>query len=96
MNFGYAMKLCRQHRRITLDRLAQKTQMSKSYMSLLERGSRDPTLSTMVKVANALDLPLITLMFLGAEPGDLNGIDNNMQGDLARTALDQLGQRQSA
>lgn len=96
MNFGYAMKLCRQHRQITLDRMAQKVQMSKSYMSLLERGSRDPTLATMEKIARALELPLITLMFLGAEPGDLNGIDNDLQGGLARTALDQLGQRQSA
>lgn len=96
MNFGYAMKLCRQHRRITLDRMAQKTQLSKSYMSMLERGKRDPTLATMAKIAHALDLPLISLMFLGAEPGDLNGIDNDLQGGLARTALDQLGQRQSA
>lgn len=90
MNVGQAIKMCRIRRGISQADLARDAECSVSYLSLLENNKRDPTLSTLTKIAHALHVPIGILFFLGAESGELIGIDKNLQGDLARTALELL------
>ncbi len=47
----------------TLERLAQESGLSPHYLSTVETGRRDPSVSTVVAIAKAL----------GAEPGELLG-----------------------
>ena len=63
-----------------------------SYLSLLERSLRDPPLSTLQKVAGALNMPLEILFFLGAEVGELSGLNKELAGQLAVAALELLNE----
>lgn len=92
MNLGQALKLCRTQRGISQTDLAHQAECSVSYLSLLENNKRDPTLSTITRIAHALHVPVGILFFLGAADGDLDGIDRTLQGELARTALELLNE----
>jgi transcriptional regulator with XRE-family HTH domain len=73
--------------------LAIKAGISVSYLSMLENSKRDPTVSTVKKVAQALGVPMEILFFLGAEDGELAGIDKALAGQLALTALGLLNEK---
>ena len=92
MNLGQAIKMCRTRRGISQTDLSQKAECSVSYLSMLENNKRDPTLSTVTRIAHALQVPVGILFFLGADSSDLQGIDKSLQGDLARTALELLNE----
>jgi transcriptional regulator with XRE-family HTH domain len=82
--------MCRAKRKLSLADLAKLVGCSISYLSMVENSKRDPTLSTIKKIAGGLRLPVEILFFLGAERGELNGIDQELAGRLAVTALDLL------
>lgn len=90
MNIGQAIQLARSKRRLSQAALAKRAGISVSYLSLLERGRRDPPLSTLRKIAAALAMPLEILFFLGAEGGELGHINRELAGQLAITALELL------
>jgi transcriptional regulator with XRE-family HTH domain len=90
MNIGNAIQLARTKRKLTQIQLAKRAGISVSYLSLLERSRRDPPLSTLEKVAAALNMPLEILFFLGAEGGDLSGLNKELAGQLAVAALELL------
>lgn len=92
MNIGQAIKLCRTQRGISQIELAKRSGCSVSHLSLLENGKRDATLTTIYKIADALKIPVGIIFFLGAEGKDLVGIDQELQGRLARLTLDMLNE----
>lgn len=96
MNVGQAIKLCRTQRGISQTDLAHQAECSVSYLSMLENNKRDPTLSTLENIADALGIPVSIIFFLAAEASDLKGIDKSLQGELARTALDLLNESRTA
>lgn len=75
MNIGRAIKLCRQQKGINQSSLASAADISVSYLSLLERNERDPNLSKLESICDALGVPISVLMFLSAEENDLSGLD---------------------
>lgn len=92
MNIGSAIQLARAKRKLTQPQLAQRAGISVSYLSLLERSRRDPPLSTLQKISAALYMPLEILFFLGAEDGELAGINRELAGQLAITAMELLNE----
>jgi transcriptional regulator with XRE-family HTH domain len=60
---------------------------------MLENSKRDPTLSTIERIAAALNVPVEILFFLGAEKGELAGINKELAGQLALTALELLDEK---
>ena len=56
------IRTLRQAKGLTLKELADKTQTTAGYISQLERGLVDPSLSTLRKIAAVLDTPLFALM----------------------------------
>jgi transcriptional regulator with XRE-family HTH domain len=58
----------RKARGATLDLLAQRSGVSRSMISLIERGETSPTAAVLSKLASALDVPLATLF--DAVPAD--------------------------
>lgn len=56
-------------RGISMNRLAEKSGLSQSMMSLLERGMRTPTLDTLLRIAAALDVDLSKLLKQASKRG---------------------------
>lgn len=92
MNIGNAIQLARTKRKLSQAELAKRANISVSYLSLLERSKRDPPLSTLRQVANALRMPIEILFFLGAESGELTGLNRELAGQLAYAALELLNE----
>lgn len=46
----------REERGYTIDKLAELTKMSKGHLSRIERGQTDPTITTLLRIAIALQL----------------------------------------
>lgn len=92
MNLGRAIQMCRIRRQLNQTQLAKLSGCSVSYLSMLENSKRDPTLSTVEKIADALRVPVQILFFLGADKDELAGIDRELAGQLAMVALDLLNE----
>ena len=87
MNIGRAIKLCRTQKNMKQSELADIADISVSYLSQLERGSRDPNFSTVQNIATALNIPVSILVFLGADSSELGGISPELAEKLSFTAL---------
>jgi transcriptional regulator with XRE-family HTH domain len=92
MNLGKAIQICRIKRGLSQEVLAKRAEISVSYLSMLENSKRDPTLSTIERIASALTVPVEILFFLGTE-GELAGINKDLAGQLALTALELLDEQ---
>jgi transcriptional regulator with XRE-family HTH domain len=54
--FGNVLKEVRTTKKISQEKLAEFCDLDRTYISLLERGLRQPTLTTIFKVSKALDI----------------------------------------
>ena len=72
MNIGKALRICRAARGLSQRDLAQKAGFSTSYISLVEQGKREPSLSGIKKLTEALSLPRDLLILLAIESADTN------------------------
>jgi transcriptional regulator with XRE-family HTH domain len=93
MNLGKSIHTCRVKRGLSQAELARRAGCSVSYLSMLENSKRDPTMSTVQSIATGLGIPVEILFFLGAERGELAGIDKELAGQLALTALELLDEQ---
>lgn len=87
MNLGKAIKLCRTQRNLSQSELATAAGISVSYLSLLERGKRDPTLSTIEDLATALKVPISILMFLSVDHEEMSELGTELGEKLSYMAL---------
>ena len=55
--FGRALRSFRMSLKLSQERLAQESGLDRSYISLLERGIRQPSLTTILQIAQTLKLP---------------------------------------
>lgn len=85
MNIGRAIRLCRTRRGASQGAVARRASCSVSYLSMLENNKRDPTLSTLTNVAQALQIPVGLLFFLASEQEDLGPIDEKTAGKLMQS-----------
>jgi len=60
--FGEVLRELRKERKLSQEKLGELTNLHDRYISLLERGLRQPTLSTIFKLANALGISLLDLL----------------------------------
>jgi transcriptional regulator with XRE-family HTH domain len=87
MNLGKAIKLCRNRKGMTQTALATKIGLSVPYLSQIENGQKDPTLSTVEKIANGLDVPINILFFLGSSRDEVVGLKPELAEKLSHLAL---------
>jgi len=87
MNIGHAIRICRQGRGYTLARLAERSRLSVSYLSLLEQQKREPTLATAQQIADGLSIPLSVLIFLAASKQELTGISEQQIAHLSNAII---------
>ena len=88
MEIGHALNICRSAKKLSLSELAERAGLSQSYLSMIESGKREPTLSSIKKVAAALGVPTPIIMFLAAEKSELNGLDTETTQRLSAAVLD--------
>lgn len=88
MEIGHALKVCRSSRKLSLDEVADRSGLSQSYISMIESGKREPTLSSIEKIAKALAVPTPILMFLAAGKDELQGLDAETSRLLSVAVLD--------
>lgn len=55
--FGSVLKSVRKEKGVSQENLALMSELDRTFISLLERGLRQPSLSTMLKLAESLNLP---------------------------------------
>lgn len=90
MDVGQAIRLCRTQLGASQGEVARQADCSVSYLSMLENNKRDPTLSTLTKIAQALQIPVGLLFFLVSDQDDLEAIDEKTTGAAMRSALASL------
>lgn len=70
----YVGKIIRKHRQwkeLSLAELADMSGIHRNYLSEIERGIHDPSIKTLAKIANSLDIP-ISQIFKEAEEKEEN------------------------
>ncbi len=91
MTLGKAIKTCRIQREMNQANLAKIAGISVPYLSLLEKGKRDPSFSTIQKIATALEVPMSLLVFLAAEKDEIIEISPELAEKLSLLALQLIG-----
>lgn len=87
MNLGRAIRLCRAQKNLTQAALASRCALSESYLSLIEAGKRDPTVSTLGVVAKGLEIPVSMLVFLAADTDELSAMDPQIKEKMSSAIL---------
>ncbi len=62
--FRKKLRTLRRERGISQEKLGEKADLHPTYIGMIERGEKSPTLDTIVKLAQALDVSLIELFNL--------------------------------
>lgn len=65
--FGIIIKDIRKNKSISQEKLSEKTGLDRTYISLIETGKRNPTLTSICKIAQALDIKASELIQLYEE-----------------------------
>ena len=60
--FGENLRAHRERAGLSQERLSARARLHRTEISLIERGQRDPRLSTVVRLADALDVPTASLL----------------------------------
>lgn len=58
INFGKNLKILRAQQNISQEEFADKTKLDRTYISGLERGKRNPSFLTLIKLAKTLNIPI--------------------------------------
>jgi transcriptional regulator with XRE-family HTH domain len=61
-SFGRVLRECRQRAGVSQEALADSADFDRTYISLLERGLRQPTLETLLRLARALSISPATMV----------------------------------
>ncbi|MBB86022.1 MAG: hypothetical protein CMP06_01775 [Xanthomonadales bacterium] len=69
MNIGQTLKAIRRSKRLTQKALAEQSGISESYISLVEKGQREPSLGVLDSICQQLDIPLSVFVLLAFDEG---------------------------
>lgn len=72
MKIGKAIRDLRQQKGIKQVDFAEKCGLSQSYLSHIEKGTKEPTLSILKQIADTLSVPLPILIFLSIDSDDIS------------------------
>ena len=72
MNIGNAIKDLRQQKGLKQTDFAVKCGLSQSYLSSIEKGRKEPTLSILKQIADALSIPMPVLVFFSLDQEDIS------------------------
>jgi transcriptional regulator with XRE-family HTH domain len=64
LSIGATLKECRELKGVSLGQLAKSSGVNKSYLSKIENDKRDPSLSSLSSICEAIDVPLSIFILL--------------------------------
>jgi len=67
MKIGSKIRFFREQRNLSANKLAKSAKISQSFLSLIERDLSSPSLDTLEKICNALNVPIIQILQFGEE-----------------------------
>ena len=85
--FGTSVKVSRKLLGISQETLAERSELHRTYISDVERGARNPSLKTILRLAHALEVSVSTLFPMELEHWKTNGTRN---GENSRNLVDIL------
>ncbi|MFC5405526.1 helix-turn-helix domain-containing protein [Cohnella soli] len=62
--FGYVLKTIRKKQKVSQEELAFRSNLDRTYISMLERGIHQPTLNSLLAIASALEMKASELVAL--------------------------------
>ena len=65
--FGQVLRDIREEKKLSQEKLAELADLDRTYISLLERGLRQPTISTIFQISKALEISPSTLIAIVQE-----------------------------
>ncbi|MCP3019630.1 helix-turn-helix transcriptional regulator [Cupriavidus basilensis] len=71
-----------------METVAERAGISVSYLSRIENQKREPALSLVGKIAEAVAVPVPIVVFLASEEGELKGLDKKAAKQFSDLALD--------
>lgn len=71
MNLGNTIKKIRSKRGIRQNELAERCQLSQTYLSLIENNQKEPNISTLKQICLCLDVPLPVVFFMSLDEHDV-------------------------
>jgi len=87
MNLSNAIRTCRKKRGYTQAKLAKLADISVSHLCLLEKNNRDPSLSVVNSISNALKIPVTVLVLLASHHEDITELSENQIEELSRSIM---------
>lgn len=87
MNFARAVRIARAARGLRQKQLAVKAGLDPSYVSLIEKGTRTPSLKVLETLAVALAVPFYVLVLLASNESELKGLEREGAETLANYLL---------
>jgi len=84
MNYGKAIRIARSITDLSQSELAKKSKLDASHVSLIEKGSRKPSLDALERISRALGIPQHLLSLLAADADDLNVSEQDRISTVAR------------
>ncbi len=97
MNAGSVIKLFRTASQVSQGDLAERLQITRTYLSLVESGKKQPSLALVRRLSEELKIPIYLL--IGAGPGEDGEIQSQMTklfGDLLSARIKQHDQSSQA
>ena len=87
MNYGKAIRFVRSSRNLSQKQLAKLARLDPSYVSLIEKNQRTPSIRALQRITKALRVPLHLLTLLASEREDLTNISTEQATELGRQLL---------
>lgn len=72
MDIGSTIKNLRKQKGFKQTEFAEKCGLSQSYLSSIEKGRKEPTLSILKQIANTLSIPTPVLVFFAIDQEDID------------------------
>lgn len=88
MDFGRAIRVLRAARNLSQKELAQRTGLDPSYISLLEKNRRTPSVDTIQSLASVLEVPPYLLTLIASDAKQLRGLTPDQAKEIGRLLLD--------
>lgn len=80
VNLAHSVRMIRQAKELSLTEVAKTAGISTAFLSLIERGEKEPSLTVLRRIADALDVPSDVLLLLAqADGGSLRTSDRGSE-----------------
>ncbi|MCK5873837.1 MAG: helix-turn-helix transcriptional regulator [Alcanivoracaceae bacterium] len=90
MNIGMAIRKCRKAKGLTLADVKDGTNLSQSYLSLIEKNERTPNLDVIESISKAIGVPVSVLLFLASDRNEVRDMSEELYDGFSKLVLDIL------